>query len=670
MFRKKEPQKGATAEELLQQIAESESIKTKENETVIAITEDDGLVKKSGIPKWRYISIAVLSGAFLLFQLYMALIRPIISIISVPTHLCIALIILILYNPLAVKLKNRLWWIIDGVMIITLIIIIAYVFRDVNRLVYRIRSVDEMTPIDLFAAYTMLFIILEIVRRTMGLNLFIFILFFIAYAFFGQYLTGIMRYSGITWQRFGEMLTLSPEGIFGTPLITSVHTLFYFLVFGAFFATTGGGQVLIDLGMKLSNMTVGGPAKAAVISSSLMGMISGSAVANVTATGVFTIPLMKKAGYTPEEAGAVESVASTGGQLMPPIMGVGAFIMAEMLGISYTKVATSAILPALVYYLAIFMVVHFVAKRKALGVKTVELKYTSTPILPRLYHLLPIILVVVMIFRGFSLTISALCGTALAVIINMISKSIRLKPKQLLDTLMDGIKQASMIALPTAACGIMIGIVVRSGVANKLTRIIAMVGGSNIAVALIIGMCGCLLLGMALPTVAAYLISNILFVPTIIAMGIPPFSANMFVFYFGVIAQITPPVCLASFTAAGIAGANSWKTGWIAFAYAIVSFLVPYVFVFSPSILLEGTVSETIITMLVLCTGVVFLACAVAGYCFEKLNVWMRIVLAIAALGTIIPETISTIGGILIGIAMVVLCFFLSRRSGSQVKTT
>jgi TRAP-type uncharacterized transport system fused permease subunit len=275
-----------------------------------------------------------------------------------------------------------------------------------------------------------------------------------------------------------------------------------------------------------------------------------------------------------------------------------------------------------------------------------------------------------MIFMGFSLTTAALYGTLAAIVINLASKSIRLKPKQFLDTLLDGIKQASMIALPTAACGIMIGIVVRSGVANKLTRIIAEVGGSNIAVALIIAMFGCLMLGMALPTVAAYLISNILFVPTIIALGVPVFPANMFIFYFGVIAQITPPVCLASFTAAGIAGADSWKTGWIAFSYALVSFLVPFVFVFSPSILLEGAVTDTVLTMLILLIGVLFLSCAVSGYCFGGMKPWTRAVLAFAAILTIVPERITTISGIIIGIVMLVICFFIVKRaraSGRQL---
>lgn len=539
-----------------------------------------------------------------------------------------------------------------------------YFITEVDRLTYRIMMVDKMTQFDLFVAFGLLIVLLEAVRRTLGINLFIFILIFIAYAFFGQNLSGPLRYSGMSFAQFGEMLTLSTDGIFGSPLSTSVNSLFYFLLFGAFFSTCGGGQVLIDLGMKLSDKTAGGPAKAAVVSSGLMGMISGSAVANVTTTGVMTIPLMKKAGYSPEQAGAIEAVASTGGQIMPPIMGVGAFIMAEMIGVSYAKIATSAIIPALAYYGSVFLFVHFIAKKKNLQTKGEEsLKYESAPIIPRSYRLLPIIAVVVLIFIGRSLTFSALIGTALSIIISMVSKETRMSPKMLMDALLDGIKQAASIAIPTGACGIMIGIVVRSGAANKLTKIISSVGSANIVVALMIAMLGCMLLGMALPTVAAYLIANILFCPTIIALGIPSLPANMFIFYFGVIAQITPPVCLASFTAAGIAKANSWKTGWTAFSYAFVSFLTPFVFVFQPAILLQGSVAEIIYVTVVLAIGIFFLASGMSGYVFAPVeNKVIRIAITVAALLTIIPETATTIAGVILGVALCALCIMKSKK--------
>jgi len=378
-----------------------------------------------------------------------------------------------------------------------------------------------------------------------------------------------------------------------------------------------------------------------------MGMVSGSAVANVTSTGVFTIPLMKKAGYTPEEAAAVESVSSTGGQIMPPIMGVGAFIMAEMIGVSYTRIAMAALIPALAYYLSEFMLVHFLAKKKQLQNRGAEeLKYKCDPVVPRLYQLAPIILLIIMIFMGQSLTRAALIGTVVAITISMFTAETRMNLSRFIDCMMDGIRQAAGIAIPTAACGIMIGIVVRSGFANKLTSIIAVVGKSNLLVALFIAMGGCLILGMALPTVAAYLIANVLFCPTIVKLGVPVLSANMFIFYFGVIAQITPPVCLASFTAAGIAGANSWKTGWKAFVYAFVSFLVPFVFVYQPAILLVGSPVSIVTTTILLALGVTYLAGGVSGYFFTTLKSWEKPLLFVIAVLIISPERITTFMGI------------------------
>jgi TRAP transporter 4TM/12TM fusion protein len=612
--------------------------------------------------KWRYITLIVLGVVFLLFELYIGLIRPLPIIISNPVHLSLALTITFLVQPLAKKYGKAWLWIIDVALIAAAVIVAFYFILSEQRLTYRVMIVDKMLPIDLFCAFALFGILLEAVRRTLGLNLLIFILFFVAYAFFGQYLIGPFRYSGMSWQQFGEMLSLSPDGIFGSPLSTSVNTLFYFLLFGAFFAGCGGGDVLIDLGMKLSDKTAGGPAKAAVVSSGLMGMISGSAVANVTATGVLTIPLMKKSGYTPEEAGAIESVASTGGQIMPPIMGVGAFIMAEMIGISYAKIAVSAIIPALAYYLSIFFVVHFIAKKRNLMKQNTGVKVNVLPVLPRLYRLLPIIAVVTLIFTGSSLTRSALVGVVLSIIINLLSKKTRMNFMGFVDTLQDGIRQAASIAIPTAACGIMIGIVVRSGAANKLSTIIATVGGSNLLVALILAMAGCLVLGMALPTVAAYLIANILFCPTLITLGIPSLQANMFIFYFGVIAQITPPVCLASFTAAGIAEADSWKTGWKAFSYAIVTFLAPFIFVFQPAVLLLGTPGEIVYVCVVLSVATVMLAAGLTGYLFGDIHWVCRIILTVGAICVAIPESVTDMIGFIIAAVIGVITFIASRR--------
>ena len=641
--------------------------------TSVDNTEFEPVVAKSKMPSWRYALLIGISASFIIFQLYIALVKPLDRWLQVPYHLCFGLLAAFMFKPMATTVKSKyakiLGWIYDAILV-GLIVYIAYFFTtNVGFLQNRIYTVDEMRPQDLVAAYAAIFLVMEAVRRTMGINLFLFISFFIAYAFLGQKVQGIFQFRGMTWQTFGEVMLMDVNGILGSPLTASMNTLFYFLIFGAFFSVCGGGQVLIDLGMKLSDKTVGGPAKAAVLSSGLMGMVSGSAVANVSTTGVMTIPLMKKSGYEPHQAGSIEAIASTGGQIMPPIMGVGAFIMAEMIGISYLKIATSALIPALAYYGSVFLLVHFLAKRKQMVSKDEAVKYESDPIIPRLYQLLPIFALVAIIFMGGSLTRAALVGTVLSIGVSLVSSKTRMTVKEYVDAALDGVKQAANITIPTAACGIMIGIVVQSGVANKLTKIIAHTGDSSMALALIFAMLGCLLLGMALPTVAAYLIANILFGSTLINLGIAPLPANMFIFYFGVIAQITPPVCLASFTAAGIAEASPWKTGWTAFGYAFVAFLVPFCFVFQPELLLiDATFFSVALAVLVLAYGIVFLAAGVTGYLFIPIdNVIIRAVFFITAIMIIVPHAAITIAGSLIGAAMIVYFYLASKKHKAQI---
>ena len=620
------------------------------------------------MPRWRYWTLAVLAITMTAFQLYIKLGTPLQPWAQIPLHLCYALIIVFLFNPMAEKCKNkesrlrRLWWIYDSFLIGATLFICWYFLSHAAALNLRVYNVDPMTTLDITVAVLLLFVLMEAVRRVVSLALFVVILFFMAYAFFGQYISGIFRFAGMNFAQFCETLMLSQNGIFGSPLSASVGTLFYFMVFGAFFSNCGGGGVLIDAGMKLSDKTAGGPAKAAVLSSGLLGMISGSAVANVSTTGVLTIPLMKKAGYTPEEAGAVESVASTGGQIMPPIMGAGAFIMAEMIGIPYMDIATAAILPAVAYFGAVFILVHLLAKKKQMSTTNDALKYQGSPILPRVYRLVPIILLVIMIFTGMSMPRAAIYCTALSIILCMLSKDTRMNARQLMETLIEGVRQAANVAIPTAACGIMIGIVVRSGVAVKVAKLIGTSGNNSLLLALVVAAVGCLMLGMALPTVAAYLIANTLFCSAIQGLGIEALVANMFIFYFGVVAQITPPVCLASFTAAGIANASAWKTGWKAFFFAITAFIAPFMFVYRPSILLIGTVTEILISCAMTACATFFLAAGVAGYMGKNLSMVERILFFAAALMFIMPGQMFDLLGIAMGAVLIAWCVIFSRR--------
>lgn len=596
---------------------------------------------------------------FIGFQLYLALIKPLDPMLQNPMHLILAHLVIFIVNP-ADKNSGKKWMkLLDIPFFVGIIFLLYYTIVEFPRLSIRVQYVDIVTSMDKMATIICILVLLEAVRRTLGKILFIFILLFIIYDWLGMYCPGILYFKGTNMRSFTETMMLGSGGIFGTPLYTSATSLFYFILFGAFFSQCGGGQLLIDFGMKFSNKSAGGPAKAAIISSGLMGMISGSAVANVSTTGVMTIPMMKKVGYEPHQAGAIEAVASTGGQIMPPIMGVGAFIMAEMLGVPYKTVAFAAIIPALAYYGSVFFLVTFMAKKEAIvsdkEAVTIEIK---DPLLERVYMIIPAIVLVIYIISGKSLMRSGMVGIFAVLLCNLFSKFYKggkyyQSLRTTADTAVDGVKQASNIAIPTAACGIIIGVVIQSGLATRFSNIIAKIGTSHLSIALIIAMFGCMLLGMALPTVAAYLVSNILFVPVLIKLNVNPLSANMFVFYFGIMAQITPPVCLASYTAAGIAGADSLKTGFTGFMYALVAFLVPFVFVYNPELLLMGTPGEIAKATVILFFGTYLLAGAISGYMVAPLNKFNRAILFIGALCMIAPETITDIIGLVIGVYII-----------------
>lgn len=643
----------------------------------------------------RSIAAVLITIAFFAFQMYIALWEQFAPMLQSPLHLIFALTLVFIYFPMdynyrkkirkaaeasghdpdpALLNKNSWWNWFDVLAFAGIAYMLWYILTQFERLNEFIIGVEEVLPMDQAAMVITIILLLIAVYRTLGGMLAGFITAFIIFAWVSPYLPGILHTNLKPYEQFIEEftagMTMTESGVFGTPLLTSANTLFYFIVFGAFFSTIGGGQLLIDMGMKLSNKSSGGPAKAAVLSSGLMGMISGSAVANVATTGVMTIPMMKKIGYEPEEAGAVEAVASTGGQIMPPIMGVGAFIMAEMLGVNYMSIAASAIIPAVAYYFAVFVLVDRLAAKRAANLDTTADASirVDRPILPRLYLLIPAILLVVWIIRGYSLMRAGMVGIfsclACDVINYFVDRPDFLNLRQLWDCCIDGAKQAAAIAIPTAACGIIINVVTQqTSLATNLSVLIRGLGTSYLFLAMCIAMVGCMILGMALPTVAAYLVGVILFVPCIqpilLQSGLPDATANlcanMFVFYYGIMAQITPPVCVASYTAAGIAGGDAMKTGLKGFTFAMVGFLVPFVFVYNPPLLLKGTWTEIAIATAQLALGTYFLAIMVSGFFRSNLNVIERTLLFISALCLIAPEMISSVVGAVLGVAILLI---------------
>ena len=597
-----------------------------------------------------------LTCAYLLFQLYRTFINPMVPMLVRPIHVSSVGVLCVLLTPSKAKSKAgkaiAAFW--DVFAVVSLFFHIWYALSQFERLGIRINYLDAVLPVDYIECIGIMILIFLGIYRTVGLSLCVFMGIFVAYAFTARYLPGMLFYGNMTIAKFVDLMIMGGDGIYGVATGAGAGFMYWIMIFGSLFGTCGGGQVLIDLGVKLGARSHdnSGPAKAAVVASGLMGMISGSAAANVAGTGVMTIPMMKKAGYASEEAGAIEAAASTGGQIMPPIMGTGAFLMAEMLGISYLAICKAAIIPAGLYYAAIFILVHQLAKKRANSGEYIEMDVECEPILPRLYLLSPIVVLVICICIGTTLQRAALFGIATILVLNVISPKMRFGPVHILNQIISATRLAANTNQPISGCGIIIGVVTLSGLATRMSTVISSMPDSMMWLGLIITMLGCMLLGMALPTVAAYLTAYVLFIPTLKKMGIDTLAANMFIFYFGIFAQITPPVCIASYTAAGIADAKPWDTGWRGMVFASVAFFAPFAFVYEPGILMSGSLWQILTDSGVLLLGTAFLVFGVAGYFKTFIPMWQRVLLAFAGILTCIPEAFTDYMGFALGFVM------------------
>lgn len=611
--------------------------------------------------------------AYLCFQLYRTFLNPLPPLILRPIHVTLMCLLCYLSVPVDKEsslLKKIINTGLEWLSILSTPFLLWYAVTQYSRLNSRISYLDPVQLIDHIACILLVVLILGIIWRTIGKVLAIFIMIFIAYVWVAPYLPGVLHYDGMSLDKFTDLIIMGTNGIFGSATSASSTFVFWVMIFGTLFATTGGGDVLIDIGIKAGARSNdnSGPAKAAVVASGLMGMISGSAAANVSGTGTITIPMMKKAGYTPESAGAIESVASTGGQIMPPIMGTSAFIMAEMLGISYGKIATSAIIPAAVYYISVFILVTLMAKKSVRNGQRVEMPPVKEKILPRLYLLAPVVVMVAVLGMGFTIQRAAIYAIGTVLVLNVISPKMRHSPKKVVAEFLNATRRTGTVAIPVSGCGIIIAVVSITGLATRISNLIFEVGSVNILLGCLITMVGVMLLGMALPTVAAYLTAFVLFVPTLRALGIDNLAANMFILYFGVFAQITPPVCVASYTAAGIAGADSWKTGWTAFSYSIVAFLAPFMFVVKTGLLLQGSIMDIVSATAILMVGTIFLDIGVAGYLKTPMKRVERILFVASGFITCLPIEHSDPIGIAMGIVLVVL--HIIRWRASEKKDT
>jgi len=610
--------------------------------------------------------ISALAITFAMFQLYTAVFGVLDAMIQRSIHLSFGLCLIFLLYPTKKSWSRDRLHPVDAVLAVLGALSPIYIVAFYNELVKR---AGMPTPFDIVAGIIGLLLVLEAARRVVGIPMVVIALVFLAYALAGPYIPGRLAHRGADFSTLVGHLFFTTEGIFGIPIGVSSTFIFLFILFGAYLERTGLGQFFIDLANAVAGWTAGGPAKVAVLSSGLMGTVSGSSVANVVGTGSFTIPMMKKLGYKGEFAGAVEATASTGGQLMPPIMGAAAFLMAEFTSIPYSRVIAAAAIPALLYYLGVWSGVHFEARRLGLrGLSREELPKFKIIMLERGHLMIPLVVIVYLLVSGYTPMKAALWAIILSIAASWLRKATRMKPIEIIKGLETGARAALGIIAATACAGVIIGVVTLTGLGLKLGSLLVDLAHGQLLPTLFFTMITSLILGMGVPTTANYVITSTITAPAIViilskiagldaGMTAPAaiiLPAHMFAFYFGIIADVTPPVALAAFAGAGIAKANPLKTGLNASKLAIAAFLVPYIFVINPQMLLFNVTASGLIWMLITSiVGIVALASGMNGFFKTNMFWYERIGAAAGGILLVYPGVTTD----LIGAAIIFIIF-------------
>ena len=605
---------------------------------------------KNGLQKGMSLSFKVICIAFILFHLYTAYFGVVQGNGQKTIHLGFILLVCYLqdiFNSEKGKIER-----------ITAVIFLALglssvIYVTVNYLDLQARSGIVYT-IDKVFGVLLILSILDATRRTMGKALVIVVSVFILFGFTGPFWPGFLEHTGLTFKNFINLTYLTTDGIFGAALYTSSLYIVLFVTLGALMEVSGVGDYITDVATAVFGKYRGGPAKVAVIASGFFGSISGSAVANVIGTGTFTIPLMKKTGYESETAAAVEAAASTGGQFTPPVMGATAFLIAERLAVPYFDLVKAAAIPAILYYASLLLSVDIYAQKNGLqGIKKEDVPKIR-PLLRRFYLLLPLVfLVYILAVTGKTVARSGLYTILLTLVIVMLDKKCRLTPEKLVKICVNAAKSAVPVAVACAMAGIISGVVMGTGVGYRLSSALIDVSGGQPLILLVLTMLVSLIMGMGIPTISAYLVLAILVAPALTQMGFSGLASHLFIFYFGCISVITPPVALASYAGAGIAGCSPTKAGTRAFRLAICAFILPYLFVYNESLLWQGAWYNILWSALSALVGVYCLACGQEGFFYNwKLLVWERALLIVGALALIVPGVVTDVIGfaLLIGV--------------------
>lgn len=560
----------------------------------------------------------------------------------------LAVMLMIFFYSIKPQGKTKLAFVINNLLVCSTVFAALYVVFFYEQIIRSI-STSYMSSLDLIVGLILILVVLEATRRT-NILFFIFVLIAIAYTIYGQYIPGFFKHPGVSYERFIYLSSFSNEGIFGLGLSVASTYLFMFMIFGSVLQGTGADKFFFKIANCFVGKTRGGPAKAAVVASSLMGTMSGSSMANVVAVGSITIPLMKNVGFKPHIAAAIETLASEGGQIMPPIMGAAAFIMAEITGIPYGEIAIAAIVPAVLYYVSAFVVVDLeAAKLNIKGMDKSEIPDFKSVMASGFHYIIPIILLFyLLMYTKYSAMYAGIIATIATIVVAQFKAHSRMGVKKILESFSLGSRSAAEVTAMIGAVGLIQQSIVVTGLGARMTELFMSFSSGNPVILLIIAMIVSVLLGMGMPTPIAYMLTAVFIGPSMVEAGFPMIAAHMFLFFFAIKSGSTPPVAVVAMVAAGIAQADWWKTGWKAFQYCIPGFIIAYAFVFQPQLLLIGNASEIVFSCLTATIGTIGISIALQGYFLTRMSNWERLILALGSLFMIDVRIWSSLLGLLI----------------------
>ncbi len=601
-----------------------------------------------------YKIVAIIAILFSVFEIYVNAFYTLETMIIRCIHLSFGFMLIFLIFPGSKKGNLKKIHVLDITLATISAAVPMYIVFNFENIVRRAGSI---TYIDMIVGIIAIILVLEITRRVVGWPMIILALLFIFYGLFGRYFPKAIAHKGLSLINLIQHQFFTLEGIMGIPISVSATFVFLFILFGAFLEKSGMGQLFIDLANSIAGSATGGPAKVSVMASGFMGTITGSTTANVVGTGSFTIPMMKRLGYSPEFAGAVEAAASTGGQIMPPIMGAAAFLIAEFTNTPYLKVAVTAFIPALLYYLGLWAGVHFEAKKlKLRGMRKDELPKIKETLKERGHLLIPIIAIIVILVMGYTPIKAGLFAIIITIICSQFRKSTRLTLRDIIECLRVGALNTLGVLAACACAGIIIGVITQTGVGLKLGSALVSIAHGNLFLTLFFTMIASIILGMGVPTTANYVITSTIAAPALLLLGVPILVSHMFAFYFGIIADITPPVCLAAVAGAGIAKGEPIKTGIQSTRLAVAAFVVPFIFAFKPSfIMFDRGFLWVLLNIPTAVIGVITIASALTGFLFSKQTVYERIMSLAGGLFLVIPGYKTDIAGLVILVICVII---------------